>query len=105
MLIVVLSLYDRLGDYPMDGLKNIMEEAVDYQLKKILPTMPHICSCENCQLDMATYALNRLQPQYVRTNTGALYQKLRNSSTQSEVEIMTVVAKAIEVIGAKPHHD
>ena len=32
----------------MDGFKNIMEEAVVYQLNKILPTMPNICSCEDC---------------------------------------------------------
>lgn len=55
-------------------------------------------------MDMATYALNRLKPQYVRTDTGALYQKLHNSSRQAEVEILTTVAKAIEIIGAQPHH-
>ena len=38
----------------MDGFKNIMEEAVVYQLNKILPTMPNICSCEDCKLDMIT---------------------------------------------------
>ncbi len=92
------------GGLEMEGLKNIMEEAVEYQLKKLLPTMPHICSCEECQMDMATYALNRLKPQYVRTDTGALYQKLHNSSPQAEVEILTTVAKAIEIIGAQPHH-
>ncbi len=94
-----------MGDLGMEGLKNIMEEAVEYQLKKLLPTMPHICSCDNCKLDMATYALNRLHPQYVRTDTGALYQKLHNSLPQAEVEILTVVAQAIEVIGANPNHD
>ncbi len=89
----------------MEGLKNIMEEAVEYQLKKLLPTMPEICSCENCRLDMATYALNRLSPQYVRTDTGALFQKLNNSSPQAEVEILTTVMSAINTIGAHPHHD
>ncbi|MCI6714294.1 MAG: late competence development ComFB family protein [Lachnospiraceae bacterium] len=88
----------------MDGFKNIMEEAVVYQLNKILPTMPNICSCEDCKLDMITYALNRLRPQYVRTDTGALFQKLNNSSPQAEVEILATVISAINTIGAHPHH-
>ena len=29
----------------MEGLKNMMEDAVEYQLNKLLPTMPNICSC------------------------------------------------------------
>lgn len=89
----------------MEGLKNIMEEAVEYQLNKVLPSMPNICSCQDCKLDMATYALNRLSPQYVRTDTGALFKKLNNSSQQAEVEILTTVIQAINTIGAHPHHN
>ncbi len=88
----------------MEGLKNIMEDAVEYQLNKLLPTMPNVCSCENCRLDMASYALNRLSPQYVRTDTGALYQKLSNYQPQAEVEILTVVISAINKIGSHPQH-
>ena len=89
----------------MEGLKNIMEDAVEYQLNKLLPTMPEVCTCENCRLDMMSYALNRLSPQYVRTDTGALYQKLHNYQTQAEVEIMTTVMAAISKIGSHPQHE
>lgn len=89
----------------MEGLKNIMEEAVEYQLNKLLPTMPNVCSCEKCRLDMAAFALNRLSPQYVRTDTGALFQKLNNSSQQAEVGVLTAVISAIDVISAHPKHD
>ena len=89
----------------MEGLKNIMEDAVEYQLNKLLPTMPNVCSCDNCKLDMASYALNRLSPQYVRTITGALFQKLNNYQPQAEVEILTVVISAINKIGSHPQHD
>ena len=89
----------------MEGLKNMMEDAVEYQLRKILPTMPNVCSCEKCRLDMAAYALNRLSPQYVRTDAGALYQKLNNSSQQAEVEVLTTVVAAIETISSHPKHD
>lgn len=89
----------------MEGLKNVMEDAVEYQLNKILPTMPNVCSCDKCRLDMASFALNRLSPQYVRTDTGALFQKLNNSSQQAEVEVLTSVISAIEMISAHPKHD
>ena len=89
----------------MEGLKNIMEDAVEYQLNKLLSTMPDVCSCDNCKLDMMSYALNRLSPQYVRTDTGALFQKLHNYQPQAEVTIMTTVMTAIEKIGAHPQHD
>lgn len=89
----------------MEGLKNVMEDAVEYQLNKILPSMPNVCSCEKCRLDMASFALNRLSPQYVRTNTGALFQKLNNSSQQAEVEVLTTVINAINIISSHPNHD
>ena len=89
----------------MEGLKNVMEDAVEYQLNRILPTMPNICSCDQCRLDMASFALNRLSPQYVRTNTGALFQKLNNSSQQAEVEVLTTVISAVNTISQHPNHD
>ena len=89
----------------MNGLKNAMEDAVEYQLNNLLPTMPQVCSCEKCRLDMASYALNRLPPQYVRTNTGALYKKLTNSSVQEEVEVMAAVISAIKISTAQPKHE
>ncbi|MCI9316028.1 MAG: late competence development ComFB family protein [Lachnospiraceae bacterium] len=89
----------------MDGLKNMMEEAVEYQLNRLLPTIPNVCSCEICRLDMAAFALNRLTPQYVRTDTGALFQKLNNSSQQAEIGVLTAVISAVKMIGEHPHHD
>lgn len=89
----------------MQGLKNIMEDDVEYQLNKLLPTMPDICSCNACRLDMATYALNRLKPNYVRTDTGELFHKVNTASAQAKTEILTAVLKAIDTIGAHPNHD
>ncbi len=88
----------------MEGLKNLMEDNVEKALNSILPTMPHICSCMDCRLDMATYALNRLQPKYARTSTGVILHRFDTSSAQVEAEILSVVVTAIEVIGAHPHH-
>lgn len=89
----------------MEGLKNIMEDDVERQLNKLLPTMPNICSCEICKLDMATYALNRLKPNYVRSDKGELFHKVNTSSIQAKTDLMSVVVTAINTIGARPSHD
>jgi competence protein ComFB len=89
----------------MEGLKNITEDDVEYQLDELLSKMPNICSCKECRLDMATYALNRLKPNYIRTDTGALFHKVNVSSTVAKTEILTAVLTAINTIGEHPHHD
>lgn len=88
----------------MEGLKNMMEDNVEHALNHLLPTMPNICSCDDCKLDMATYALNRLKPKYARTTTGVILHRFDTSSTQVEAEIITAVVSAINVIGSHPHH-
>lgn len=88
----------------MEGLKNLMEDNVERTIDKLLPTMPHICPCQDCRLDMATYALNRLQPKYARTSTGVIMHRFDTASAQAEAEILTVVISAMEIIGAHPHH-
>lgn len=88
----------------MEGLKNLMEDNVEQMINRLLPTMPHICSCNDCKLDMATYALNRLHPKYARTSTGAVLHRFDTLSPQVEAEILSVVISAMEIIGAHPHH-
>lgn len=88
----------------MEGLKNMMEDNVAQMLKQLLPTMPNICSCEDCRLDMATYALNRLRPKYARTATGVVMHRFETSSAQAETKILTEVVSAINIIGSHPHH-
>lgn len=88
----------------MEGLKNLMEDNVEHALNHLLPTMPNICSCDDCKLDMATYALNRLQPKYARTAKGLILHRFDTSSIQTDAEITTAVVSAITVIGSHPHH-
>ena len=88
----------------MEGLKNMMEDNVEHALNQLLPTMPNVCSCDDCKLDMATYALNRLQPKYARTAKGIVMHRFDTASTQVEAEILTAVVSAITIIGSHPHH-
>lgn len=89
----------------MEGLRNITEEDVEELLNGILPTMPNVCSCKTCRLDMATYALNRLKPNYVRSDKGALFHKVNTSSPQAKTEILATVVNAINIISEHPNHE
>lgn len=88
----------------MEGLKNLMEDNVEQMLNRLLPTMPHICSCNDCKLDMATYALNRLPSKYARTSAGAVFHRFDTLTPQVEAEILSVVVSSMELIGGHPHH-
>lgn len=88
----------------MNGLKNLMEDTVEKTLDKVLPTMPNVCSCEECRLDMAAYALNRMKPKYARTDKGAILHRFDTSSAQAEAYILSSVVTAITVISEHPHH-
>ena len=89
----------------MEGLCNMMEDTVERKLKELLPLMSQYCSCEECRLDMAAFALNRLPAKYVHSDKGAILHKFDTSSTQADAEITAVVMNAIQVIGDRPSHD
>lgn len=88
----------------MEGLYNMMEDNVEQKLSDLLPMMKQYCSCKECVLEMATYALNRLPAKYVHTEKGAVLHKFDTSSSQADAEITSVVLQAIQVIGEKPNH-
>ena len=85
-------------------LYNYMEDAVKDELDKLLTDIEDICKCEKCRLDMAAFALNRLNSQYVVSNKGRMYTKLKELNTQSRVDIMTNLTKAILNVSKKPRH-
>lgn len=89
----------------MEGLRNTTEEDVEEMLNRLLPTMPNVCSCNICKLDMATYALNRLKPNYVRSDKGALFHKVDLTAPQAKTDMLATIVNAIEIISSHPNHD
>lgn len=53
---------------------------------------------EDTLVDIATYSLNRLPPKYVATQKGEVYTKAEELEQQHSVDILAVVAKAINVV-------
>lgn len=86
----------------MEGLINLMEETV---LKKIDQLWPgtNYCKCEQCRMDIATYALNRLPAQYVQSLRGKVLYRFESNLVEKDIEVTVEVSKGIEIVGKSPH--
>lgn len=87
-------------------LSNYTEKLVLENLKKILddPEFKNACTCDRCLFDMATYALNRLPAKYFVSHQGELQTKIIEFENQMQVDIITTVTKAIEIVSVHPRH-
>jgi competence protein ComFB len=87
-------------------LKNEAENLVVEELGKKLDeeAFKDVCTCQDCVLDMAAYALNHLRPIYRVSLLGSMY-----AQSMSEGEYMKEVARSVEEairkIAANPSHD
>lgn len=86
----------------MTGLINLMEEMVLHKINQLLPSTDY-CKCDNCRMDIAAYALNRLPAQYARSVKGKVLYQFESSKGQKDIEVIVAVSKAIEVVGKAPH--
>lgn len=88
----------------MEGLTNMMEETVLTKIDQLWPATD-FCKCDQCRIDIAAYALNRLPPRYVHSLAGQLIHKFDASTIQMDAEITACVYNAIVRIGEGPNHD
>ena len=86
----------------MTGLINLMEETVLNKIDQLLPNTDY-CKCDNCRMDIAAYALNRLPAQYAQSIKGKVLYRFETSKGQKDIEVTVAVSKAIEVVGKAPH--
>lgn len=85
-------------------LQNVMEDFVTQKLREVLDDLD-CCKCKLCQEDIATYALNRLKPKYVRTDKGRAFAKVDTLSNQFEVDLLAAIYEGAAIVRAHPHHD
>lgn len=88
-------------------LNNLTEEIVLDKLENILQReeFEDICKDEDCLLDMATYALNRLPAKYVATSKGEVFSKTEELEQQHSVDVLSIVTRAIKVVSENDHHN
>ena len=92
--------------YDFEFLVNEAERLVLEELEEQLgrDTGNKICKCQDCILDMATYALNNVRPAYRVSLLGKLYSDAV-TGTEYEEEISAAVEAAIEKVSKNPMHD
>lgn len=88
-------------DILVNETENIVIEELERQLNEV--NDEDICKCEECVLDMAAFALNRLPPKYRASFTGKIYaQQYYEGDFKKQVE--ESVRLAIEKISSNPSH-
>lgn len=83
---------------------NVMENLLEQKLDEIADRLD-CCKCEQCRADVISYALNRLSPKYASTGLGQAYMKLDATSLQFEIDLVTALYDAAEVVKKNPRHD
>lgn len=84
--------------------RNVMEELVETRVNELWCEHQG-CKCDRCKQDVIAFTLNHLPPQYVVTDEGELFTKVRHLEVRHEFEITKQIAVAMKIIGDKPHHD
>lgn len=86
----------------MEGLINLMEETVLDKIEHLWKDTNY-CKCNQCKMDIATYALNRLPAQYVQSMKGKVLYRFEANQIQRDIEVTVAVSQGIEIVGKSPH--
>lgn len=62
------------------------------------------CKCKRCHDDIMAYALNRLPVHYISTSKGELYNKAASLSLEFDLEVVKVLAQAMQLVASNPRH-
>jgi competence protein ComFB len=93
-------------EYDFDQLVNEAERLVIEELERQLSEYSEpLCRCEECILDMATYALNAVKPLYRVSLLGSLYTAHAMDETTYAESLREAVHKAIDQVKEHPSHD
>ncbi len=91
------------GGICLATIHNYMEELVRIMIDGVLQDFD-VCKCPQCRSDIMAITLNMLPPKYVVTKTGEAYSKTNLLIQQFEVDIITAITKACEIVNKAPRH-
>lgn len=88
-------------------LHNLMEDVILQYLEEVLNLKKdNICKCEQCKLDMACYALNKVKPMYVVSSRGVVHsQNMKRLNYQNDIDVYSIVTEAVDVVSKTRRHD
>ena len=90
--------------YDFDSLVNEAERLVLQELEAQLKTATGVCTCQECVLDMAAFALNNVKPAYRVSLMGSVYAR-SGRNAQAAQGVSKAVAEAIAKVKENPSHD
>ena len=90
--------------YDFDSLVNEAERLVIEEMTRQLPQDKDLCTCEECVLDIAAFALNQVRPRYRSSLLGSIYAKQNDASAYAR-QVEKAVGEAIRRVKANPAHD
>lgn len=86
-------------------LKNVMEELVFEKLDDLMEKLG-CCTCDNCRMDSAAFALNHLPPKYVVSDRGELISRsIVMDKGQSEMDVTMAIISGINKVMERPRHN
>jgi competence protein ComFB len=94
-------------DYDFELLINEAERLVIAELERQIGDLSDtdLCLCQDCVLDMATFALNAVKPLYRVSLLGSLYAAHAMDEESYAETVRSAVHEAIERVRANPSHD
>jgi competence protein ComFB len=90
--------------YDFDSLVNEAQRMVIQELEVQLKGAVGVCTCQDCVLDMAAYALNNVKPAYRVSLMGSVYTRSGANALHAR-GIARAVQDAIARVKANPSHD
>ena len=90
--------------YDFQSLSNEAEELVVAEIEKQIPSHPELCTCSECILDVAAYALNSVRPRYRVSLLDSVYVQPEERSEYLK-EIRRAVHDGILKVSTNPPHD
>ncbi|MEF9853444.1 MAG: late competence development ComFB family protein [Hydrogenoanaerobacterium sp.] len=87
-------------------VKNYMEIFVDDIINDMLRKDPSVfsCTCENCIECIKAISLNHIPPFYITCKVGEVFGDYQNKVPQQRADILSEIAKAIEIVAKNPRH-
>lgn len=94
-------------------LENFRKKLHNHTERLVLETMEDllnrseycdVCCCEQCLIDIASFALNRLPAKYISCPHGELQTKISEFENQVIVDVVSTVARGIKIVSSDPRH-
>ena len=96
-----MGLKDR---YDFDALVNDAERLVLAELESAIARTQGLCTCQECVLDMAAFALNKVRPSYRVSLMGSVYAR-SDAKDEYARSVADAVREAVQRVKENPSHD